>query len=101
MRLRTLGGWLLAVTFVTAAIATPPESLSLDGAFARLGVDRWHSAGFRGQGVKIAVLDTGFRGYRGFYGSTLPSRALVRSFRLDGDMEAKDSQHGIHCAEII
>src|ERR1700678_2962744 len=31
---------------------------------ASLGVDRWHAAGFRGQGVKIAVLDTGFRGYK-------------------------------------
>src|SRR5262245_38804384 len=31
---------------------------------ARLGVDRWHDAGLRGRGVKIAVLDSGFRGYR-------------------------------------
>src|SRR3954471_20715880 len=27
---------------------------------ARLGVDHWHAAGYRGRGVKIAVLDSGF-----------------------------------------
>src|SRR5262245_12422915 len=29
---------------------------------ARLGATRWHDAGQRGQGMKIAILDTGFRG---------------------------------------
>src|SRR5437016_3651854 len=29
----------------------------------RLGVERWHKAGLRGQGIKIAILDSGFRGY--------------------------------------
>src|SRR3954447_23786100 len=27
---------------------------------ARLGVDRWHAAGCRGRGIKIAILDSGF-----------------------------------------
>jgi hypothetical protein len=68
---------------------------------ARLGVDRWHASGFRGQGLRIAVLDSGFRGYRAFLGSALPPRVLTRSFRADGDLEAKDSQHGILCGEVI
>src|SRR5258708_24576021 len=39
---------------------------------ARLGVDRWHAARQRGRGIKIAVLDSGFRGYRQFLGTALP-----------------------------
>jgi subtilisin family serine protease len=67
----------------------------------RLGADRWHAAGYRGRGVKVAVLDSGFRGYRAFLGKALPPRVTVRSFRLDGDLEARDSQHGILCAEVV
>jgi subtilisin family serine protease len=68
---------------------------------ARLGVDRWHASGLRGQGIKIAVLDSGFRGYHQFLGTALPERVTVRSFRDDGNLEARDSQHGILCAEVL
>jgi len=68
---------------------------------ARLGVDRWHAAGYRGQGVKIAILDTGFRGYRAHLGQALPNHVTVHSFRTDGNLEAKDSQHGILCGEVV
>ncbi len=68
---------------------------------AQLGVQRWHDAGFRGQGVKIAVLDTGFQGYKNFLGQALPEQVSVRSFRRDGNAEAKGSQHGILCAEVV
>jgi len=68
---------------------------------ARLGVDRWHADGYLGQGIKIAVLDSGFRGYRDFLGKALPAQVTVKSFRFDANLEAKDSQHGILCAEVI
>src|SRR5438874_470963 len=68
---------------------------------ATLGADRWQAAGFRGRGVKIAVLDTGFRGYHDFLGKTLPDHVVARSFRTDHNLEARDSQHGILCAEVI
>src|SRR5262245_21743345 len=42
---------------------------------AQLGVDRWHQAGFLGQGVTIAVLDSGFRGWRDYLGKGLPPLA--------------------------
>src|SRR5262249_16076324 len=67
----------------------------------RLGVGSWHAAGCRGRGVKVAILDSGFRGYREHLGKALPERVVVKSFRHDGNLEAKDSQHGILCAEII
>jgi subtilisin family serine protease len=51
--------------------------------------------------VKIAILDSGFRGYHDFLGTILPERVTARSFRGDGNLEAKDSQHGILCGEVI
>src|SRR5689334_14969998 len=69
--------------------------------FAELGIDRWHKAGFKGQGLTIAVLDSGFRGYKEFLGNGLPTDTVTRSFRTDGDLQARDSQHGIMCAEVI
>jgi subtilisin family serine protease len=68
---------------------------------ANLGVDRWHAAGIRGRGVKVAILDTGFRGYRAQLGKALPAQVTTHSFRPDGNMEARDSQHGILCAEVV
>src|SRR5205807_50490 len=67
----------------------------------RLGIAAWHRAGHKGKGVTVAVLDTGFRGYKQHLGKALPEKLAVRSFRPDRDLEAKDSQHGILCAEVI
>jgi hypothetical protein len=47
------------------------------------------------------VLDTGFRGWRDHTGRSLPSDVVTRSFRADGNLEARDSQHGILCAEVV
>jgi len=66
-----------------------------------LGVEKWHEKGMRGQGVRVAILDSGFRGYRQYLGTALPKTVLTQSFRLDRDLEAKDSQHGILCAEVV
>jgi len=68
---------------------------------ARVGVDHWHQRGHLGQNVKIAILDSGFRGYKSHLGKSLPSEVVAKSFRLDGNLESKDSQHGILCAEVI
>lgn len=97
---------LLFVAAVAAGFAslTPgkftPEASPFAPAFARLGVDRWHAAGFRGKGRKIAILDTGFRGYQDYLGRILPRSVGARSFRTDGELEGRDSRHGILCGEI-
>jgi subtilisin family serine protease len=67
----------------------------------RLGVPAWQTKGWHGRGLKIAVLDSGFHGYRTYLGAALPRSVTVRSFRYDGNLEAKESQHGILCAEVI
>lgn len=68
---------------------------------AALGVDRWHAQGHRGQKVKIAILDSGFQGYKAELGRALPAQVTTRSFRIDGKLEQKDSQHGVLCAEVV
>jgi hypothetical protein len=68
---------------------------------ARLGADRWQRAGYLGQGITVAILDTGFQGYRAHLGRALPADLIVKSFRADGNFEARDSQHGILCAEVL
>ncbi len=97
----------LSVPAATPAPETPRPAWQVQAEqlrskhLAHVGVDYWHKAGFRGQGVKIAVLDTGWRGYRDHLGKALPAHVLARSFRDDGNLEWKDNQHGILCAEVI
>ncbi|HKI31676.1 MAG TPA: S8 family serine peptidase [Gemmataceae bacterium] len=84
-----------------AAILLPHPALTREKHLAALGTPAWHAAGSRGQGVKVAILDTGFRGYRAFLGKALPAQVTVHSFRTDGDLEARDSEHGILCGEVV
>jgi hypothetical protein len=81
----------------TFAVEAPERAQHL----ADLGIDRWHQDGLRGQRIKIAVLDSGFRDYRQFLGKGLPKSVKTRSFRKDQNLEARDSQHGILCAEVL
>lgn len=67
----------------------------------QLGVANWHAKGLRGKGLKVAVLDSGFHQYKTQLGKSLPDKVITRSFRTDGNLEAKESQHGILCAEIV
>ena len=66
-----------------------------------MGLERWYEAGLRGQGIKIAVADTGFDGYPSLLGSELPSQVVARSFRVDNDITGGGDPHGTAVAEII
>ena len=73
----------------------PREELSRH--LALLGVGRWHSAGCLGQGVKIAILDSGFRGYRSYLGKAHPCSAqgtLVPDRRRSGG-EGQPARHPV------
>ncbi len=115
-RLASLALLSLALVFLPAAPAgSPPAEIltapsrslvtpataDLPRQVAQLGAGAWQTAGYRGKGVKVAVLDSGFRGYRDQLGKALPEHVTVHSFRHDGNLEAKDSQHGILCGEVI
>src|SRR5262245_28581445 len=96
-------GLVVAVLGLTSASAADDEVLALPRRehLDHLGVTDWQRLGHTGKGIKVAVLDTGFRGWRQFLGRGLPEQVVARSFRADGELEARDSEHGILCGEII
>ena len=62
----------------------PPEPQSL-GDVVSQGValhhaDAWHSQGYRGQGVKVGVIDSGFEGFSQLQGSELPRNVTARCY---------------------
>ena len=61
-------------------------------------VGNWHDRGYYGAGVKIAVLDIGFKGYRSLQGSDLPHDLVTKNFTSDG---FEETRHGTGCAEIV
>ena len=44
------------------------------------GVPAWHAAGLKGQGIKIGVIDVGFKGFTELMGSDLPATAQWRCY---------------------
>ncbi|MCS6882825.1 MAG: S8 family serine peptidase [Oscillochloridaceae bacterium] len=60
----------------------------------------WHNAGFRGAGVRIAVIDGGFQGYTTLLGTDLPASVVAQNFASTGDIGG-GTPHGTACAEII
>ncbi len=67
---------------------------------AIINASQLHELGVNGSGVKVAVLDKGFKGYSSLLGSELPSNVTTKSFRQDGDIEVA-TEHGTACAEIV
>ena len=57
-----------------------------------------HADNINGLGVKIAVIDAGFTGYTGLFGTDLPSAVTTYNWTSTG-MDV--SPHGTACAEIV
>src|SRR5438309_1659517 len=91
----------VAVLLPAAAAAPGDAGRERSRQLTRVGADRWHAAGARGQGVKVLVIDSGFRGWRSYLNAALPGAVLAKSFRHDTALEARDSQHGVLCGEVV
>ena len=44
---------------------------------AAMNAGAWHSAGYSGEGLRVAIIDNGFEGYNGLLGSDLPAGSRV------------------------
>jgi hypothetical protein len=79
----------------------PPVLDSVTGEeVARIGAPAWHSAGWRGAGVKVAVIDFGFDGYTARQSSgDLPITLTTALFGCA--TPAGDTNHGTAVAEIV
>lgn len=62
------------------------------------GAENWHAAGITGKGIKIGIIDVGFKGYESLLGTALPQRVGFRSFATSGGTE---EVHGTAVAEIV
>lgn len=69
-------------------------------ALSAMNVPNWHSAGIRGQGVKVGVIDAGFTNYTSYLGSDLPPTSKVFVWS-PGTGNMNNSEHGLMCAEIV
>lgn len=59
----------------SASLQVPTGETAHDAAavLRELGIERWHRSGQRGRGMRLAIVDTDFRGYRKFVGTGLPA----------------------------
>jgi subtilisin family serine protease len=88
-----------AVRVVREPVRPVPDAVRGQGV-ASTGAALWHKAGVRGDGVKVAVVDVGFDGYRRSQGTgDLPTSAVKVDFCGHGGFEA--SSHGTAVAEIV
>jgi subtilisin family serine protease len=64
---------------------------------------RWHEQGFKGQGIKVGIIDYGFTNYKDQLGTTLPpkERVITRSFVFGLDVDEAEETHGTMVAEVI
>ncbi len=84
----------------TPAPTARPEPIS--GDFTSEGVNvvgalPWHEAGYKGQGVKVGIIETGFEGFAGLVGQELPSPVGIRCYTDAGGVFSsalKDCENG-------
>ena len=64
----------------------------------------WHNAGYKGRGVKVGIIDSGFEGFRELMGTELPTTVLVRCYtdlgvssrNLDDCRHYRGNPTGVH-----
>jgi hypothetical protein len=70
---------------------------------AEMAADVWAASGFTGKGVKVGIIDAGFKGYKALLGTELPAtvttwgKSVLGPEGGPGDTEA----HGTGVAEIV
>ena len=99
------------ISIRTIVPAQPAQGTVVSGSVTVHGATAWHSAGYKGQGVKVGVIDIGSGGFSGFsslMGLELPASVEARcytdigqfSFNLS-DCETGDEGHGTAVTEAV
>lgn len=91
------------VVSVQAPELTKPNSVRADEGPGVTGADRWHQAGYSGQGIKIGVIDPdGFYGFLNLLGTKLPTSDHVFVYPADPQfLNDRTGEHGTACAEVL
>ena len=69
------------------AVIAAQEPIPLNAGANAHGALRWHGATYRGAGVRIGVIDHGYRNYTRHIGSELPSPSGVRCYTADVNVQ--------------
>ena len=106
--LLALASELPGVIVVKPIVPPQPAQFSVGGQGATAhGAIAWHSAGYRGQGVKVGVIDLEFQGFSGLQGSELPSSVQARCYTSSSSSSnllsscASDGPHGTAVTEVL
>ena len=72
------------------------------------GSPAWNQAGYRGQGIKVGIIDDGFEGFSGLMGTELPQSVEARCYPIGSDTPTNeiadcdwDAVHGTAVAESV
>lgn len=68
---------------------------------AGTNADLWHLAGFKGKGIKIAVVDSDFKGYKNSIAKGELSANLIPVVFGPASIDEDSDNHGTNCAEIV
>ncbi|MYE54496.1 MAG: S8 family serine peptidase, partial [Chloroflexi bacterium] len=102
------------VTSIQAIVPPQPAQgvIVSEGAAAH-GAPSWHAAGYKGEGVKIGIIDSSFSDFAGLQGTELPSTVSVRCYTALGrfsselsacspsDASSRDTMHGTAVTEAV
>src|SRR5437763_360152 len=96
----------LAANSAVAEVRAPatPYPQAVDEGVAASNASAWHTAGYDGAGVKVAVIDTGFYGYQSLLGTALPSSVTAIdhcSGQITASPDDGGTKHGTAVAEIV
>ena len=72
------------------------------------GAEAWHDAGYRGNSVRVGIIDSGFQGFSPLQGTELPSNVTARCYFAEPRAPSSrlqhcevDSDHGTAVAETL
>ncbi len=68
---------------------------------AAMNAVAWHAAGYRGQGIRVGIIDPGFGGYQDLLGTDLPPASRVKFKAFGAAQLDAANPHGTACAEIV
>ncbi|RZB38122.1 MAG: hypothetical protein SRB2_00468 [Desulfobacteraceae bacterium Eth-SRB2] len=74
------------------------QSVTSEGV-SLIGADNWQDDGYTGEGIKIAIIDLGFKNYSSLLGIDLPDSVTTKFYGSGDDIYG--TVHGTACAEII
>lgn len=75
------------------------ETIDLQDVINNNGIDVWQQAGWRGQGQKVAVLDTGFAGLQAFIDTVRDGRPVQLRDETPNPLSTND--HGTRVLEVL